>query len=88
MLRRLPIAVSGVDLSWLDAASMLAAFRADGLNREDVIDAPVCGDRTVQSGGRGRGQPRDVGWAVGIRSGGGRVLAQARDGPTVMELKP
>jgi len=51
MLWRLPVAVSGVEMSWLDPASMLAAFRADGLDRVLVIDAPVRGIALFSRGG-------------------------------------
>jgi hypothetical protein len=88
MLWRLPIAVSGIDMSWLDPASMLAAFRADGLDRVLVIDAPVRGIALFSRGGLvavySETQRSAVASPERLRS----LLSQARGRLTVMERKP
>ena len=88
MLWRIPLAVSGVDLSWLDPASMLAAFRADGLDRVLVIDAPVRGIALFSRGGLvavySETQRSAVASPERLRS----LLSQARGRLTVMERKP
>jgi hypothetical protein len=88
MLWRLPMAVSGVELSWLDPASMLAAFRADGLDRVLVIDAPVRGIALFSRGGLvavySETQRSAVASPERLRS----LLSQARGRLTVMERKP
>jgi len=88
MLWRLPLAVSGVELSWLDPASMLAAFRADGLDRVLVIDAPVRGIALFSRGGLvavySETQRSAVASPERLRS----LLSQARGRLTVMERKP
>ena len=88
MLWRLPVAVSGVELSWLDPASMLAAFRADGLDRVLVIDAPVRGIALFSRGGLvavySETQRSAVASPERLRS----LLSQARGRLTVMERKP
>ena len=88
MLWRLPVAVSGVELAWLDPASMLAAFRADGLDRVLVIDAPVRGIALFSRGGLvavySETQRSAVASPERLRS----LLSQARGRLTVMERKP
>src|SRR5580698_3828153 len=88
MLWRLPLAVSGVELSWLDPASMLAAFRADGLDRVLVIDAPVRGIALFSRGGLvavySETQRSAVASPERLRS----LLSQAKGRLTVMERKP
>ncbi|HVC40591.1 MAG TPA: hypothetical protein VND54_01300 [Candidatus Saccharimonadales bacterium] len=88
MLWRLPVAVSDVELSWLDPASMLAAFRADGLDRVLVIDAPVRGIALFSRGGLvavySETQRSAVASPERLRS----LLSQARGRLTVMERKP
>ncbi len=88
MLWRLPVAVSGVELSWLDPASMLAAFRSDGLDRVLVIDAPVRGIALFSRGGLvavySETQRSAVASPERLRS----LLSQARGRLTVMERKP
>jgi hypothetical protein len=88
MLWRLPLAVSGVELSWLDPASMLAAFRGDGLDRVLVIDAPVRGIALFSRGGLvavySETQRSAVASPERLRS----LLSQARGRLTVMERKP
>src|ERR1700726_351435 len=88
MLWRLPLAVSGVELSWLDPASMLAAFRADGLDRVLVIDAPVRGIALFSRGGLvavySETQRSAVASPERLRS----LLSQARGRLTVLERKP
>src|SRR5450631_2905574 len=88
MLWRLPTAVSGVELSWLDPASMLAAFRADGLDRVLVVDAPVRGIALFSRGGLvavySETQRSAVASPERLRS----LLSQARGRLTVMERKP
>ncbi len=88
MLWRLPVAVSGVELSWLDPASMLAAFRADGLDRVLVIDAPVRGIALFSRGGLvavySETQRSAVASPERLRS----LLSQARGRLMVMERKP
>jgi hypothetical protein len=88
MLWRLPLAVRDVDLSWLDPASMLAAFRADGLDRVLVIDAPVRGIALISRGGLvavySETQRSAVASPERLRS----LLSQARGRLTVMERKP
>ena len=88
MLWRLPVAVSGVEMSWLDPASMLAAFRADGLDRVLVIDAPVRGIALFSRGGLvavySETQRSAVASPERLRS----LLSQARGRLTVMERKP
>ena len=88
MLWRLPLAVSGVELSWLDPASMLAAFRSDGLDRVLVIDAPVRGIALFSRGGLvavySETQRSAVASPERLRS----LLSQARGRLTVMERKP
>ncbi len=88
MLWRLPVAVSGVELSWLDPASMLAAFRADGLDRVLVVDAPVRGIALFSRGGLvavySETQRSAVASPERLRS----LLSQARGRLTVMERKP
>jgi hypothetical protein len=88
MLWRLPMAVSGVELSWLDPASMLAAFRADGLDRVLVVDAPVRGIALFSRGGLvavySETQRSAVASPERLRS----LLSQARGRLTVMERKP
>ncbi|HVC05729.1 MAG TPA: hypothetical protein VND88_13725 [Candidatus Acidoferrales bacterium] len=88
MLWRLPVAVSGIDMSWLDPASMLAAFRADGLDRVLVIDAPVRGIALFSRGGLvavySETQRSAVASPERLRS----LLSQARGRLTVMERKP
>ena len=88
MLWRLPLAVSGVELSWLDPASMLAAFRADGLDRVLVIDAPVRGIALFSRGGLvavySETQRSAVASPERLRS----LLSQARGRLSVMERKP
>ena len=88
MLWRLPVAVSGIELSWLDPASMLAAFRADGLDRVLVIDAPVRGIALFSRGGLvavySETQRSAVASPERLRS----LLSQARGRLTVMERKP
>ncbi|MFI5286095.1 MAG: hypothetical protein ACHQ4F_07230 [Candidatus Dormibacteria bacterium] len=88
MLWRLPMAVSGVELAWLDPASMLAAFRADGLDRVLVVDAPVRGIALFSRGGLvavySETQRSAVASPERLRS----LLSQARGRLTVMERKP
>jgi hypothetical protein len=88
MLWRLPLAVSGIELAWLDPASMLAAFRADGLDRVLVIDAPVRGIALFSRGGLvavySETQRSAVASPERLRS----LLSQARGRLTVMERKP
>jgi hypothetical protein len=88
MLWRLPVAVSGIELSWLDPASMLAAFRGDGLDRVLVIDAPVRGIALFSRGGLvavySETQRSAVASPERLRS----LLSQARGRLTVMERKP
>src|SRR5580658_4237258 len=88
MLWRLPVAVSGVELAWLDPASMLAAFRSDGLDRVLVIDAPVRGIALFSRGGLvavySETQRSAVASPERLRS----LLSQARGRLTVMERKP
>jgi hypothetical protein len=88
MLWRLPLAVSGIEMSWLDPASMLAAFRADGLDRVLVIDAPVRGIALFSRGGLvavySETQRSAVASPERLRS----LLSQARGRLTVMERKP
>ena len=88
MLWRLPLAVSGVELSWLDPASMLAAFRADGLDRVLVVDAPVRGIALFSRGGLvavySETQRSAVASPERLRS----LLSQARGRLSVMERKP
>jgi hypothetical protein len=88
MLWRLPVAVSDVELAWLDPASMLAAFRADGLDRVLVIDAPVRGIALFSRGGLvavySETQRSAVASPERLRS----LLSQARGRLTVMERKP
>jgi hypothetical protein len=88
MIWRLPLAVSGIDLTWLDPASMLAAFHADGLDRVLMVDAPV---RGIALFSRGRlvavyseTQRSAVASPERLRS----LLSQARGRLTVMERKP
>ena len=75
-------------LSWLDPASMLAAFRADGLDRVLVIDAPVRGIALFSRGGLvavySETQRSAVASPERLRS----LLSQARGRLTVMERKP
>jgi hypothetical protein len=88
MLWRLPLAVAGIELSWLDAASLLAAFHADGLDRVLLIDAPVRGVALFSRGGLvavySETQRSAVGSPERLRS----LLSQARGRLTVMERKP
>jgi hypothetical protein len=88
MLWRLPVAVSDVELSWLDPASMLAAFRSDGLDRVLVIDAPVRGIALFSRGGLvavySETQRSAVASPERLRS----LLSQSRGRLTVMERKP
>ncbi|HUZ68698.1 MAG TPA: hypothetical protein VMU65_03220, partial [Candidatus Saccharimonadales bacterium] len=88
MLWRLPLAVRGIEMSWLDPASMLAAFRADGLDRVLVIDAPVRGIALFSRGGLvavySETQRSAVASPERLRS----LLSQARGRLTVMERKP
>ena len=88
MLWRLPVAVSGIEMSWLDPASMLAAFRADGLDRVLVIDAPVRGIALFSRGGLvavySETQRSAVASPERLRS----LLSQARGRLTVLERKP
>jgi hypothetical protein len=88
MLWRLPLAVRGIDLSWLDPASMLAAFHADGLDRVLIIDAPVRGVALFSRGGLvavySETQRSAVASPERLRS----LLSQARGRLTVMERKP
>jgi hypothetical protein len=88
MLWRLPVAVSGVELAWLDPASMLAAFRSDGMDRVLVIDAPVRGIALFSRGGLvavySETQRSAVASPERLRS----LLSQARGRLTVMERKP
>src|SRR5580700_9075470 len=88
MLWRLPLAVSGVELSWLDPASMLAAFRADGLDRVLVIDAPVRGIALFSRGGLVAGYSETQRSAVASPERLRSLLSQARGRLTVMERKP
>jgi hypothetical protein len=88
MIWRLPLAVRGIDLTWLDPASMLAAFHADGLDRVLVIDAPVRGIALFSRGGLvavySETQRSAVASPERLRS----LLSQARGRLTVMERKP
>jgi hypothetical protein len=88
MLWRLPLAVSGIELAWLDPASMLAAFHADGRDRVLVIDAPVRGIALFSRGGLvavySETQRSAVASPERLRS----LLSQARGRLTVMERKP
>ncbi len=88
MLWRLPRAVDGIEMAWLDPASMLAAFRADGLDRVLVIDAPVRGIALFSRGGLvavySETQRSAVASPERLRS----LLSQARGRLTVMERKP
>ncbi len=88
MLWRLPLAVRGIELSWLDPASMLAAFHTDGLDRVLIIDAPVRGVALFSRGGLvavySETQRSAVASPERLRS----LLAQARGRLTVMERKP
>ena len=88
MLWRLPLAVDDIEMSWLDPASMLAAFRADGLDRVLVIDAPVRGIALFSRGGLvavySETQRSAVASPERLRS----LLSQARGRLTVMERKP
>jgi hypothetical protein len=88
MLWRLPLAVRGIELSWLDAASMLAAFHTDGLDRVLIIDAPVRGVALFSRGSLvavySETQRSAVASPERLRS----LLSQARGRLTVMERKP
>jgi hypothetical protein len=88
MLWRLPLAVGGIEMAWLDPASMLAAFRADGLDRVLVIDAPVRGIALFSRGGLvavySETQRSAVASPERLRS----LLSQAKGRLTVMERKP
>lgn len=88
MIWRLPLAIRGIDLTWLDPASMLAAFHADGLDRVLVIDAPVRGIALFSRGGLvavySETQRSAVASPERLRS----LLSQARGRLTVMERKP
>jgi hypothetical protein len=88
MLWRVPLAVSGIEMAWLDPASMLAAFRADGLDRVLVIDAPVRGVALFSRGGLvavySETQRSAVASPERLRS----LLSQARGRLTVMARKP
>src|SRR5579864_3472500 len=88
MIWRLPLAVRGVDLAWLDPASMLAAFHADGLDRVLMIDAPVRGIALFSRGGLvavySETQRSAVASPERLRS----LLSQARGRLTVLERKP
>jgi hypothetical protein len=88
MLWRLPLAVKGIEMAWLDPASMLAAFRADGLDRVLVIDAPVRGIALFSRGGLvavySETQRAAVASPERLRS----LLSQAKGRLTVMERKP
>ena len=88
MLWRLPLAVDDIEMSWLDPASMLAAFRADGLDRVLVIDAPVRGIALFSRGELvavySETQRSAVASPERLRS----LLSQARGRLTVMERKP
>ncbi|MGA7989058.1 MAG: hypothetical protein WCB51_11745, partial [Candidatus Dormiibacterota bacterium] len=88
MLWRLPRAVDGIEMAWLDPASMLAAFRADGLDRVLVIDAPVRGIALFSRGGLvavySETQRSAVASPERLRS----LLSQVRGRLTVMERKP
>jgi hypothetical protein len=88
MLWRLPPAVSGVELSWLDPASMLAAFRSDGLDRVLVIDAPVRGIALFSRGGLAAVYSETQRSAVASPERLRSLLSQARGRLTVMERKP
>ncbi len=88
MLWRLPLAVKDIEMSWLDPASMLAAFRADGLDRVLIIDGPVRGIALFSRGGLvavySETQRSAVASPERLRS----LLSQARGRLTVMERKP
>ncbi|MFZ0178283.1 MAG: hypothetical protein WAL84_00220 [Candidatus Dormiibacterota bacterium] len=88
MIWRLPLAIRGIDLTWLDPASMLAAFHADGLDRVLVVDAPVRGIALFSRGGLvavySETQRSAVASPERLRS----LLSQARGRLTVMERKP
>jgi hypothetical protein len=88
MLWRLPLAVGGIEMAWLDPASMLAAFRADGLDRVLVIDAPVRGIALFSRGGLvavySETQRSAVASPERLRS----LLSQAKGRLTVMARKP
>jgi hypothetical protein len=88
MLWRLPLAITGIELSWLDPASMLAAFHADGLDRVLLIDAPVRGVALFSRGGLvavySETQRSAVASPERLRS----LLSQARGRLTVMERRP
>jgi hypothetical protein len=88
MLWRLPLAVKGIELSWLDPASMLAAFHSDGLDRVLLIDAPIRGVAIFSRGGLvavySETQRSAVASPERLRS----LLSQARGRLTVMERKP
>jgi hypothetical protein len=88
MIWRLPLAVSGIDLAWLDPASMLAAFHADGFDRVLMVDAPVRGIALFSRGGLvavySETQRSAVASPERLRS----LLSQARGRLTVMERKP
>jgi hypothetical protein len=88
MLWRLPLAVARIELSWLDPASMLAAFHADGLDRVLLIDAPVRGVALFSRGGLvavySETQRSAVASPERLRS----LLSQARGRLKVMERKP
>jgi hypothetical protein len=88
MLWRLPLAVAGVELSWLDAASMLAAFHADGLDRVLLIDAPVRGVALFSRGGLVAVYSETQRSAVASPDRLRSLLSQARGRLTVMERKP
>ena len=88
MLWRLPLATKGIELSWLDPASMLASFHADGFDRVLVIDAPIRGVALFSRGGLvavySETQRSAVASPERLRS----LLSQARGRLTVMERKP
>jgi hypothetical protein len=88
MLWRLPLTIKGIEMAWLDPASMLAAFHADGLDRVLVIDAPVRGIALFSRGGLvavySETQRSAVASPERLRS----LLSQARGRLTVMERKP
>jgi hypothetical protein len=88
MLWRLPLAVRGIDLSWLDPASMLAAFHSDGLDRVLVIDAPVRGVALFSRGGLVAVYSETQRSAVASPDRLRSLLSQARGRLTVMERKP
>src|ERR1700676_3974735 len=88
MLWRVPLVVSDVELAWLDPASMLAAFEADGMDRVLLIDAPVRGVALFSGGGLVAVYSETQRSAVASPDRLQSLLSQARGRLTVMARKP